>query len=425
MQVFNLFFKVARAKIGIIILFIALFLGFCFPMVNSSKEKLDFEESSLTVCVIDLDQSEASKSLVEDISKKNELIELPLDGAGNGEGGISLHDERVIMDTMYYELLDYALVIPEGYEDRLVDLESEEFIRSGERTGAEEELFGSYTLRDSYQASMMGQYLNNYIRCVRVYLNEGSSLPEALEKTGKELSKSAQVTVVAPEESEAADADFTDKFAIFFRLMPYILIAVMINVLSPVLLSLNRKDQKARIQCSRVSVSSYLSQILSSSAVLVVLIWGLFMVSGMVIYGGMYRGLHCHLAVLNTFIFALISAVIAILITVFNPNNTVVLMLSQLVGLGMAFICGAFVPQSMLSDGVLAVARFLPAYWFEKANDILAGIQIGELSDVWVCFAAELGFLLLLVILTAVFTSKRAPKTKRAQDGGQTAAGTA
>ncbi len=402
MQVFKLFFKVARAKAGIILLFILLFLGFCFPMVNSSKEKLDFEESSLTVCVIDLDQSEASKSLVEDISNKNDLMELPLDMLGNGEGGLSLHDERLIMDIMYYEMLDYTLVIPEGYESRLADFENEE------------ELFGSYTLRDSYQASMMGQYLNNYIRCVRVYLNEGSSMPQALKKTREELSKSAEVSVVTPEESDALDPDFTDKFAIFFRLMPYILIAVMINVLSPVLLTLNRKDQKARIQCSRVSVASYLSQIFSGSGVLVVLIWGLFMASGMIIYGGFYRGLHCHLAVLNTFIFALISAAIAILITTFNPNNTVVLMLSQLIGLGMAFICGAFVPQSMLSEGVLAVAKIFPAYWFEKANDILAGIQTGELSDVWRCFAIEAGFLILLIVLTMVFSSRKSLKVKKA-----------
>ncbi len=403
MQVFKLFFKVARAKAGIIALFIVLFLGFCFPMVNSSKEKLSFEESSLTVCVIDLDQSEASKSLIEDISKKNELMELPLDQLGNGEDGISLHDERVIMDAMYYEMLDYTLVIPKGYEDRLTDFANNE-----------EKIFGSYTLRDSYQASMMSQYLNNYIRCVRVYLNEGSSLSEALEKTREELSKSAKVEVVTPEESEALDENFTDKFAIFFRLMPYILIAVMINVLSPVIMSLNRKDQKARIQCSKVSVSSYLSQIFSGSAVLVVLIWLLFMLCGMIVYGGVYKGLNCHLAVFNTFLFALISAVIAILITAFNPNNTVVLMLSQLIGLGMAFICGAFVPQNMLSDGVLAVAKFLPAYWFEKANDMLSGVQIGDLSDVRTCFFVEAGFLVLFVILTVVFSSRKSPKLKKA-----------
>ncbi|MCR5788850.1 MAG: ABC transporter permease [Lachnospiraceae bacterium] len=403
MQIFKLFFKIARSKIGIILLFTAVFLGFCFPMVNSSKEKLSFEESSLTVCVIDEDQSEASKSLIGEIERKNDLMELSLDGAGNGEGGLSLHDERVIMDAMYYEMLDYTLVIPEGYEERLAD--------SG---NSEEELFESYKLRDNYQASMMEQYLNNYVRCVRVYLSEGAPLTEALAKANEELSKSAKVEIVTPEESEVLDANFTDKFAVFFRLMPYILIAVMINVLSPVLLSLNRKDQKARIECSKVSVSSYLCQIFSGSGVLVVLIWALFMVSGMIIYGGFYKGLHCHLAVLNTFIFALISAVIAILITAFNPSNTVVLMLSQLIGLGMAFICGAFVPQSMLSDGVLSVAKILPAYWFERANDILAGVQIGELSDVRTCFIVELGFLLLFVILTVIFSSRKTIKFKKA-----------
>ena len=38
----------------------------------------------------------------------------------------------------------------------------------------------------------------------------------------------------------------------------------------------------------------------------------------------------------------------------------------------MSFLCGIFVPQNLLSDGVLAVGKFLPAYWYIVINDMLA-----------------------------------------------------
>ncbi len=37
----------------------------------------------------------------------------------------------------------------------------------------------------------------------------------------------------------------------------------------------------------------------------------------------------------------------------------------------MSFLCGIFVPLSLLGDGVLKIGKFLPAYWYVKANDMI------------------------------------------------------
>ena len=51
---------------------------------------------------------------------------------------------------------------------------------------------------------------------------------------------------------------------------------------------------------------------------------------------------------------------------------------TNIIGLGMSFLCGVFVPQELLSEKVLDVSRFLPAYWYVRTNDMLAGIS-GEI----------------------------------------------
>lgn len=384
MKVFNLFFKIVRAKIGIILLYTGIFLAICFPLVRSNKEKLDFEESSISVCVIDEDQTEASRSLTQAIAARNSLVELQ-------------NDKQKIMDAMFYEMVDYTVVIKKGFEDRLKDTSD----------NGEEALFEGYKMRASFQSAVTEQYLTNYIRLLKVSVADGMSLQEATALAGDELSKEAKVEMVVEPDKEVLDANYTDNFALFFRMLPYLLIAIMVNVLSAILVTLNKKDQKMRIECSSIKMSSYMSQLFLGSGVLTVLIWLLFMVSGMLVYGGVYRGLHCYLAILNSFIFALIAALIAILISSFNPTGTVVNMIAQMLGLGMAFICGAFVPQSMLGEGVLMFARIFPMYWFEKANDILAGIQKGDLLNVRMCFMVECGYIVLFVILIFVLSSRR------------------
>ena len=387
MKVFNLFFKIVRAKAGIIFLYIAIFLAICFPMVRSNKAKTDFKEASIAVCVIDEDQTEASRSLKSAIAARNKLVEMP-------------HDKQKILDAMYYEMIDYTVVIKQGFEERLKNTADD----------SAAPLFDAYKLRDSFQSAIMEQYLSNYIRLVKVFKQDGLSLEEACSSAAEELSREVEVEVVTPPDSAVLDPNYTDNFALFFRLLPYLLIAIMVNVLSAILVTLNKKDQKMRIECSSVKMSSYMTQLFLGSGVLTLIIWLLFMVSGMIVYGGVYTGLHCWLAVLNSFIFALIASLMAILISSFNPSGTVVNMIAQILGLGMSFICGAFVSQSYLGEGVLKFARIFPVYWFERANDLLAGLQKGSLADVRICFGAECAYIVLFVVLIVMASVRRGGK---------------
>ena len=45
--------------------------------------------------------------------------------------------------------------------------------------------------------------------------------------------------------------------------------------------------------------------------------------------------------------------------------------ITNLLGLGMCFLCGVFVDMDLLSSGVRRAAQFLPVYWYENVNIIL------------------------------------------------------
>ena len=389
MQVFNLFFKIARSKIGIGILYLVIFLAICFPMVHSSNQQVDFEETRLNVYVDDQDGSEASRLFMADLAKKHDIVELE-------------NDRQKIMDALYYQNIDYALVINPGFEKNLGSLSEEATAQS---------LFAAFHLNDSYKTAMMDLYLKDYVRNVRMEIAMGKNLPDAV--VGAETMMAAEVTVemVPPPEDAMQSEGFTDKFATFFRMLCYVLIAVIPNVVAPVMLAMNSEDQKKRIACSRVSTSAYLTQTFAASAVMSVLIWLVFMIGGMFLYGGIYQGTNCWLAVFNSLVFTVVSVMFTVFICSFRMGNTAVGMVSQIVGLGMAFLSGAFIPQSMLSPGVLSVAKVLPGYWYVKGVDILSGAQDGTMKDFWICVGVQAGFFALLLAATIILRSRH-PKAK-------------
>ena len=389
MQVFKLFFKVTRSKIGIGLLYTVIFFAICFPMVNASEEKVDFEDTSLNLYVRDDDQTEASKALIALLEEKHDITDKEM-------------DDQQLMDAMYYSMIDYALVIPKGYAELLGSTDKADF---------EKELFEEFHLRDSYATAMMNVFLQEYIRNTRMSVAMGDDLMTAVQKSADR--EQVDVEVVQDPEDEMFDENFTTKFAWFFRLLMYIMIAVIMSMLGPILITMNGEEQRKRIQCSRTTVSSYVTQVFVGSAVLVLAAWLIFVAGGAAMYGGMYTGTNSWLAVLNSFIFSLFVAMFTIFVSTFKPSNTVMSMLAQVMGLGMGFLCGGFMPQTMLGEGVRTVTQILPGYWYERANDLLCGDQRGTHGDVWICFAVQGGFILLFLILTIIKSSagKKVKKT--------------
>ena len=128
-------------------------------------------------------------------------------------------------------------------------------------------------------------------------------------------------------------------------------------------------------------------------------VWLLLIIIGAVLNKEMYAG-RAWYAVLNSFIFSLVVTAMAVFVASFEPKENVLNIITQVLSIGMSFLCGIFIPMEVLSDKVLSVARFLPAYWYVKANNMIADIEPFSAGDVLLCFIVEAGFALMLIMLT-------------------------
>ncbi len=68
----------------------------------------------------------------------------------------------------------------------------------------------------------------------------------------------------------------------------------------------------------------------------------------------------------------LVALSLAYLVGILAKNSSMLNGIVNVISLGMSFLCGVFIPLEYMSGSVRKAAMFLPVYWYEKANDLLA-----------------------------------------------------
>ncbi|MBR0119430.1 MAG: ABC transporter permease, partial [Eubacterium sp.] len=247
MQVFKLFFKIAKSKLPSGLIYIIVFFAVCFPLVKVATKEFNFEDTSIDITIYDEDNTAESKSLIDSIAKNNTIKEIN-------------KDSQVILDAMYYEQVDYCLTIKKGYAEKLAKTDVADM---------KDSLFETYHLHDSYATAMMQQYLDEYVRMTRSFIKSGNDVSEAIKKTEEKIGIQADISFAEFDSGDVKDENYGEGIASIFRYLPYLLISVLLNVLSPVLLVLKKKDQRYRMNCSSLPSSKYIIQIFAGSALIV------------------------------------------------------------------------------------------------------------------------------------------------------------
>ncbi|MCD7742221.1 MAG: ABC transporter permease [Ruminococcus sp.] len=378
MQVFKTFLKIAVRKIPSVILYFVIFAIIAILLSSDAEQKNGFESTKLSISVHDLDNTTASHELISFIEQNHTLVDV-------GES-----DEQ-ITDALFYHTINYSLTINEGFEQKL---------ESGETDG----LFESVKDED-YQAVFFEGQLEQYISAVSMYIAQGMDAKQACNEASLLSSISTDVTV------ESFSQDEGGYLMYFTQYLAYIFISIMIVGLSPILATFNKPDIRRRIDSSSLLMSKKTLQLILGSLVVTAIVWLAFMLLGIALYGSEMFTKTGVLTLLNTLVYIVISMGAAMLVAQFDINENTIPMVSNVFGMGMSFLCGVFVPQNLLSSLVLGIAKFLPAYWFVKANNMLYGV--GDTAFTMTKYLTYLGIELLFAI--ALFSAVMAVSRSKMQ----------
>lgn len=383
--------KIAKSKLGVAMTFVLIMVA--VGLMNSSTSDNNgnsFASTKIKAAVIDEDDSEASRALTDYIASAHTLTEVE-------------NDKDVILDKLFYQKVQYVLVIKKGYGEKLAN-------------GDTSDLFENYKDPNTFSASFFENTLDEYVAAVRGCAAGGEDMSAALEKGAELASAKVDVKIGGGGNAESASGNQSRLNVMYYKMLTFLFVAIMVEVLCPILLVLKGDEIRKRMDSSCLSRTSQTLQIFLGSAVYTVALWAFVNIIIFAMNGFSYSARDC-LHLVNSFAFALVSAGIALLITSLKPAENVINLIGMSISLGMSFICGSFVPMSMLGDGILAAARFLPAYWYVRASEIISGSQASGgayMKDLLICLGIQLLF------AAALFASVLA--VTRARHGRQKAA---
>ena len=349
MQTFKCFMSILKKNKGSILLYVGIFSVLIVILGNSTKETKTqmYKDEEIEFTVIDRDKSSLSSAITEYLSEKNKFVKED-------------DDKAKLQQEMYYRNIYYALIIPEGFEAAV-------------KEGREDVKLSNYKVQDSSRGYYMDLKVNGYMKTLNSYLAGGLSIDEAIEKTGDTMKNTTDIKMKQDENKVTYSGDYY-----YYRVLPYVLMALIISAIGPVYIAFGKKGIRQRIASSSLTLKSQNLQFILGASVVSVVILLLFNIIPLVLYGSDMTPVKLLLYFGNTLCFILIAVGMTMMFGNIAPSDAVLASMINVVALGTSFLGGVFVPLEVFGKNMRIVAKFMPTYWYIYAVDAI--VEVKELT---------------------------------------------
>lgn len=364
MQVFKAFFRILNKNKPSLVMYIAIYLALTLLIENVLQEnsQKEFSGVSLDIGLENRDKGNLGDGLTEYLASKNKILSVP-------------EEQEDLQDAMYYQEMDYVLVIPEDFTEKF---------QSGEPEG----LLEGTVVPGSSSAYLAEQEIASYLRTLSMYLEAGCGEEEAMAGALADMGQEAEVQFLEEGDSQGVPSGFY-----YFQYIPYVFLIMMILGVGACLKAFKNKDLAARNQCSSMSFLSQNLQIFLGCAVYMLVVYAVFMGMACLNAGEYIFSLHGALNAANAFVFGICSLSVAWFAVQFAQNTAALNVMSNVFGLGFSFLGGVFVSLDMMGEGARKMAKFVPSYWYVVANEEIQKVEIlGEGGKVYQSFGMVLVF---------------------------------
>ncbi len=375
MQVFNAFFKVIKHNIPQMLIYFGIFLALSIAFLNAGVAQDDemFDISRPPLAIIDNDNSKISEALISLVSDY-----AVIEDVGN--------TKEDIQDALFFRKVSYVLVIPQGFSQSDISAMAK---------------LERFMIPDSYTATYLDRLVEKIMTSIYTYTNffPDEDVDQITNYVRDDISLKSNVTV----ETFGETTQLTDTSVYYFNYFAFSLFSIILLGVCAFMITFQNIDLRRRNLCSPVSITSMNLQLILGNFIFVLIAWALMYGLAFLLYGWEILKNKAFIYGVNTFVFAIVclslSFMVANIVRNKNAQNAVV----NILGLGLSFLSGVFVPQFLLGDTVLKIASFAPTYWYVRANLIIntAGASTaGNLSLISRELLTQGGFAVLFVIVS-------------------------
>lgn len=378
MTVFNAFWKVINKYKGTIILFTIMLVAFGGINTTSSNSTVDFTNSKPDIIIVNNSGNNAlTKNLISYLKKNTNVKNIK-------------NTEEARNDALFYREVNYIVYIPKDYQKDVL---------SGKTPVIDIKTVGDYT------SSLAEMLLTRYLKIQSIYAKNISTEQELITVINKNLSKTSEVTITSK-----VDTTKTSRVSRYFNFASYSAMFIIIFVICMVLSSFHAKAIKKRTIISSMNYKTHNKYLLRASFIYSIIVWLLFMLLGTILFSNTILSLRGLVYALNLFIFIFTSLTLALLLSTLIDNKDAVNGIVNVISLGSAFLCGAFIPTEWLPETVIKISRIFPTYWYVNSNDLLASLQtinMTSLNQVIINMIVMLVFALIFIIINNLVSKKK------------------
>lgn len=378
MTVFKTFFRIVNKLKPTIILYTALLIIFGAVNMKTSDNNINFVNSKTDILIINQDVNKGlTKNLIDYMKKNSNIVKVE-------------NNEEKINDALFYREVSYVIYIPKDYRKNVL-------------LGKNPKLDIKKT--DEYDAHLSEMMLKRYIKLQNIYNKEAGSEDELITLINDNINDDVNVKITSK-----VDTSKTYNIAYYFNFASYSILAIIIYIVCLVLCSFKEESISKRINISSINYKSHNNKILLASIVFSSIVWLLFVIIGVTIVGDIMFSIRGLISIINSFIFTFCALTLSILISSLTNNKNAISGIVNVIALGSAFLCGAFVPAEYLPDSVLNFAHILPAYYYINSNDLLKNIDVINISSmhpIIINMVVIIIFSILFIILNNVVTRRK------------------
>jgi len=381
MQVFKVYFHIIKKNIPMLMIYIVVFVGMsiAFSTQGQSSEIAEFTEIKAPVAFIsDDNDSGLIKGLMEYVGQKSIIVEVA-------------DNQEALQDALFFREVEYIIRIPAGFTERFMN---------GEAIALEKT-----SIPNSTSGIYMEMILNNFLNSANHYVKyvSGITQEELVAKVTSDLAKETEV-VISEYESGVANGS---GMSFFFNFAAYPVIIILIFGITSFMLVFNDTLRKRRTLCSPISHSRLSMETLLANLAFTVIIWVIMLIVAFAVLGKEFLSMNGLLWSINLFIVAVVGLSISFLIGSLLKNKTAQSAVANTFALGLSFLSGCFVPQSLLNDAVLSIGRFLPTFWYVRASDEIGKLKSfgwESIQPVIYSYLIQIGFAAALICIALVIT---------------------
>lgn len=342
MQVFKSYFKVLNKYKGQMILYLCIFSGLLALFMNTQAKDStnNYSEKKCEFEIFDYDNSKSSKALTLYLEETNKRV----------SDTIEINDNKTSMqDALYNREADAIIRIPEGFEEKLL---------AGEIDGD----IDFITIPGTQNSMLIEADLNSFLSVFSKYIKAGYEVDDAVSSTKLALAETVKVTLPDGENVSARSKSYS-----FFSYIGWALMCMIITSVASVLQVFSKNELKNRIECSSYNFLNYNKELVLGTIVTGLVTCGVFFALAVVFIKDTIFSMQGALFFVNMISYLCVCISVSFLISKITTSQEILSMIANVVSLGMAFLCGIFVPIEFLGKGVIKVAHFLPAFWYNKA----------------------------------------------------------